>query len=656
MSLPPGFLDEIQTRTSLSQIVGRRVTWDLRKSNQAKGDWWAPCPFHSEKTASFHVDDRKGFYYCFGCQAKGDAIAFLRQIDNMEFMEAVEVLAREAGMQMPAPDPEARQKQDRFEKLHGIMEQAVQFYRLQLRTGAGSAARDYLAGRGLPEDVIDRWELGYAPNGWEALREHLTGKGVAVDDQVTLGLARTSDKGRAPYDTFRNRVMFPIRDARGRAIAFGARALDPNDQAKYINSPETPLFHKGRTLYNIQNARAAAGKDGPLLVAEGYMDVIALSEAGFRAAVAPLGTAVTEDQLQLLWRIDREPVVTLDGDTAGQRAAEKMMDLALPQLSAERSLRFCLMPPGQDPDDLTRSGGPQAMRKLVEAAEPLVRVLWRRETAGKSFDSPERKAALDRALWDSIRKIGDQTLQRHYGEEIKRLKWDFFRPAARPGGPQGARGQGRGPRMWKAPEGPTAEARLSPLVADAASERRLREQVILAMLVAHPEHLLRFEGDLEGMTAIDPDAERLRAAILRNADADPETLADRIARDVGEDALEKLLSARHLGIIPAMRPGCGSDIVAQCIAEELAKLKALGGLEREIAEAVEDMGAGADEGLTHRLRQAADARNKALKSQTEDRTEYEIGPNGALISRDEKSAFESLLGQIAFGKGTKRPN
>ncbi len=650
MSLPPGFLDEIQNRTSLSQIVGRRVSWDMRKSNQAKGDYWAPCPFHQEKTASFHVDDRKGFFYCFGCQEKGDAITFLKKIDNMEFMEAVEALAREAGMQMPARDPEAKQKQDRFARLHEIMEQAVQFFRLQLRTAGGSAARDYLAGRGLGEDVIDRWELGYAPNGWEALREHLTGKSVPVEDLVLLGLARASDKGRAPYDTFRNRVMFPIRDAKGRAIAFGARALDPNDSAKYLNSPETPLFHKGRTLYNIQGARAAAGKDSPLLVAEGYMDVIALSEAGFKAAVAPLGTAVTEEQLQLLWRIAAEPIVTLDGDTAGQRAAGKVLDLALPHLSAERSLRFCMMPQGQDPDDVIRAGGPVAVRKLVEAADPLVAVLWRRETDGKSFDSPERKAALDAALWASIRKIGDQSLQRHYGDEIKRLKWDFFRPARKPNG-FGGRG-----KPWKAPEGPTSSALSSLLVSDAAAEHRLREQVILAILMQNPDQLVDFEADVESLVTLDPESEQVRLALLRHAAASPKDLRGRIVNEIGEEPLEKLLSARHLRVIPAMKTGCAPDIVAQCLSEELAKLRALGGLEAEIAEAVEDMGDGADEGLTHRLRQAVEARNSALRSQAEDTTEYEIGANGALVSRDEKSAFESLLGQIAYGKGNKRPN
>ena len=260
MSLPPNFLDELRGRLSLSQVVGRKVTWDMRKSNQGKGDWWAPCPFHHEKTASFHVDDRKGFYYCFGCQAKGDVLGFVKESENVSFMEAVEILAREAGMQMPARDPQAQKKLDRQTLLAQVMEQAVQFYRLQLKTAGGGAARAYLARRGLSEAVLDRWEIGFAPDGWQGLWDNLRGKGVAEDLIMDAGLARPSSKGRNPYDIFRNRVMFPIRDARGRAIAFGGRAMDPDDNAKYLNSPETPLFDKGRNLFNLGPARAAAGR------------------------------------------------------------------------------------------------------------------------------------------------------------------------------------------------------------------------------------------------------------------------------------------------------------------------------------------------------------------------------------------------------------
>jgi DNA primase len=432
MSLPPGFLDELRSRTSLAQVVGRKVAWDQRKSQQGRGDMWAPCPFHQEKTASFHVDDAKGFYYCFGCHAKGDAISFVRETENVGFMEAVEILAREAGMQMPARDPKAQEKADRLSQLAGVMEQAVQHYRLQLATGAAAEARAYLERRGLSAEAQARWEIGFAPPGWQGLWDHLRGKGVEAELILAAGLARPSDRGRDPYDTFRNRIMFPIRDARGRAIAFGGRAMDPERYAKYLNSPETELFDKGRSLYNLQRAREAAGKDGRLLVAEGYMDVIALSEAGFGATVAPLGTAVTEEQLHLLWRLSDEPIVALDGDTAGLRAAMRLMDLALPLIEAGKSLRFCLMPEGQDPDDVIRTGGANAMQALVEASQPMVELLWRRETEGRVLDSPERRAALDKALREAVMKIRDPSLRRHYGEEINRRRWALFRGPGRP--------------------------------------------------------------------------------------------------------------------------------------------------------------------------------------------------------------------------------
>ncbi len=307
----------------------------------------------------------------------------------MSFIEAVEILAREAGMTMPAQDPEAQQKSDRRGRLAEVMETALRHFRLQLQSGAGSAARDYLAGRGLDAAALDRWEIGFAADAWQGLWDHLKGKGVDDDLILDAGLAKPSRKGGKPYDTFRGRVMFPIRDARGRCIAFGGRAMDPGDQAKYLNSPDTELFDKGRTLYNIGPAREAAGKGKPLIVAEGYMDVIALSEAGFPAAVAPLGTAVTEHQLAMLWRVADEPIVALDGDEAGLRAALRVVDLALPLLEAGKSLRFAMMPEGQDPDDLLRAGGAGAVRKVLDRAMPMVELLWQRETADRNFDGAE---------------------------------------------------------------------------------------------------------------------------------------------------------------------------------------------------------------------------------------------------------------------------
>lgn len=646
MSLPPGFIDELRSRLSLGQVVGRKVMWDTRKSNQGKGDLWAPCPFHQEKTASFHVDDRKGFYYCFGCHAKGDAFSFVRETENVGFMEAVEILAREVGMAMPARDPKAQEKADLRTRLSEVMEQAVQHYRLQLRTGQAAAARDYLEGRGLDRAALERWEIGFAPDQRHGVLEALKAKGIGEDLIVEAGLAARPEGGGAAYDRFRGRIIFPIRDARGRAIALGGRAMEPGARAKYLNSPETPLFDKGRSLYNHGPAREATGRGGPLIVAEGYMDTIALVEAGFEATVAPLGTAITADQLQLMWRMAPEPVIALDGDTAGLRAAMRLIDLALPLLEAGRSLRFALMPAGMDPDDLLRSQGAGAMRQVVEGAVPLVQLLWRRETEGKVFDSPERKAALDKALREAIRVIPDPSLRGHYGQELKDLRWELFgrsRAAGRPTDAGARNGWRRDP-----PPQPTAGTRASVLATGGGAEDTLREAVVLAVVLRNPALVEEFEGEIERMECSDPDHLALRDAILQFAGApDLEAAA---GEALGADTVAGLMARPHVAVVPAVRRAGDLDNARLCLAEELAKLSARRGHARELSEAIEDVTGVVDEGLTWRLRKAAESLDRAGRGDNEDRAEYDMGKNGARMRRDERSALHNLLGSIDFAK------
>src|SRR6056297_1621296 len=639
MSLPPGFLDELRNRLSLSQVVGRKVMWDQRKSNQAKGDMWAPCPFHQEKTASFHVDDRKGFYYCFGCHAKGDAISFVRETENVDFIEAVKILATEAGMSVPERDPQAQKKADRRAQLVELMEQAVKYFGLQLRAGAGTAARDYLKGRRLSEETLFKFDIGFAPDGWQGLWDHLTGKGVAPEMILACGLAKESQKGGKPYDTFRNRIMFPIRDARGRCIAFGGRAMDPDDNAKYLNSPETEIFDKSHTLYNHGPAREAAGKGQPLIVAEGYMDVIALVAAGF-------GTAVTEHQMQLLWRIAPEPVIMLDGDRAGLQAAYRVIDLALPLLEAGKSLRFALMLEGQDPDDLLRAEGAGAVQTRVEAAMPMVRLLWQRETEGRDFDSPERKAALEHVCHEKTGQIRDPSLRSYYDQELKDLRWQLFNPRRAASGKFTPRPRGG---KWPPPE-PARATTKSSLLVTAAGDTHLREAVILATLICCPEVMETFEGQIERMECQDPDHARLRALILRHAPAGADTLRAQIEDEMGAAPLEKLLALPHVALAPPVRYPGDTELANLTLSEELAKLMAQRGVLAEMHEAAEDMAGLADEAITWRLAQAAEARNKALRSQQEDKAEYELGENGAAIKRDEKEQFAALLGKISFSK------
>ncbi len=625
MSLPDGFLEELRTRLSIAQVVGRKVTWDTRKSNVGKGDYWSPCPFHQEKTASFHVDDRKGFYYCFGCHAKGDALTFVRETENVGFMEAVEILAREAGMPVPKRDPVAQKKADRRTVLADIMEQALQFYRMQLKTNVAAAARDYLDGRGMPLPIQDRFEIGFAPDARGALFQHLTGKGIKPEDLDEAGLCVKPDDGGSPFDRFRGRIIFPIRDARGRCIAFGGRAMDPNARAKYLNSPETPLFDKGRSLYNHGPAREAAGKAQSLIVAEGYMDVIALAQAGFDHAVAPLGTAITENQLQLLWRMSPEPIIALDGDTAGIRAARRLIDLALPLMEAGKSLRFVVLPEGQDPDDLLKASGAKAMQDLLDAAQPMVQLLWDREIEGKVFDSPERRAALDASLRTALQTIKDPSLRNHYTAAIKDMRAELFAPKHGQSTQQGARWSGN----WrnKPPQNATSGLKSSLLGQKGMTDTtRLREALILVAAMRHPHAAIELETMLEKSPIAAPDLIKIQSALLAllhtdlSEDQASGTLITALTERLGFNPMDHLMALAPVRIHPHLQPDADLDLVEMTLREELVKHAAIKGAEAELRDAEEEVEGLVDEGLTWRIQQASEARANATKA--------EVNPGG----------------------------
>ncbi len=594
MSLPPGFLDELRNRTSLAQVVGRKVMWDTRKSNQAKGDMWAPCPFHQEKSASFHVDDRKGFYYCFGCHAKGDMISFVQETENVGFMEAITILAREAGMTMPERDPQAQQKADYATELAKATEAAVSHFRLQLKTNAAAEAREYLARRGLDQATLDRFEIGFAPASRNGAYAALLAKGLRETHLVDAGIASRPDDGGAPYDAFRDRIMFPIRDARGRCIGFGGRAMAADARAKYLNTRDTPLFDKGNSLYNHGPAREAAGKGQPLIVAEGYMDVIALVKAGFEAAVAPLGTAITEAQVRMLWRISDEPIVALDGDKAGLRAAMRLVDLALPLLEGGKSLRFVVLPEGQDPDDLLRTKGAGAMRELLAGAIPMVQLLWQREIEGQVFDSPERRAALDGRLRAALGKIADPGLRRHYGDAIAELRRALFQPAQRAW--QKREWQPRGQNGWKARGFAEAQAALPATRAKvgALSGEALRTGLIVAACIRFPDLIDAFEAELDRLAPRDPGHAALCACLLRTTTRDAGVLLDELSASSVAPALESLLGLSHLAIMPFLIGAGDQTRAAECLEEEFAKHAAARAIEGELSEAAQDMGAVTD--------------------------------------------------------------
>ncbi|MGE5388306.1 MAG: DNA primase, partial [Hyphomicrobiales bacterium] len=393
MRFSPSFLDEIRARVPVSEVVRQKVK--LKKEGR---EWRGLSPFNAEKTPSFYVNDQKGFFHDFSSGKHGDGFAFLMETEGLSFPEAVERLAALAGLPMPVETPEEREQDARRATLGDALEWAAEFFTKQLSAPAGREARAYLDRRQVSAASREKFRLGFATTERHALRDHLAGKGVTVETMIEAGLLIHGEDIAVPFDRFRNRVMFPICDRAGRVIAFGGRAMEADAQAKYLNSPETPLFHKGGTLYNLHNARKAAHEAGNVIAVEGYMDVIALTAAGFPQAVAPLGTALTADQCQLLWRLSEEPILCFDGDKAGLKAAYRAVDTALPLLGPGRTLRFVLHPDGRDPDELLRAGGPTAVAQALDRPLPLVDILWMRETQGAPLDTPERRAGLERRL------------------------------------------------------------------------------------------------------------------------------------------------------------------------------------------------------------------------------------------------------------------
>ncbi|MEA1013501.1 DNA primase [Sphingosinicella sp. LY1275] len=428
MSLSPQFLDEVRARTQLSAVIGRSV-----KLLRAGREWKACCPFHNEKTPSFTVNDEKGFYHCFGCSAHGDAIRWLTDKQGLPFMEAVKELADAAGLEVPAADPRAQQKAERASGLYGVMEAAAAWFTEQLGGIDGADARAYLDRRGIKDAIRTRFGFGYAPDSRSKLKAALAEFGV--ERLVEAGLLIEPEGDKEPYDRFRGRLMIPIRDQRGRVIAFGGRILGEGEP-KYLNSPETPLFDKGRTLYNHDRAGPASRSAHRVIVVEGYMDVIALDQAGISEGVAPLGTALTEGQLERLWRMAGAPLLCFDGDAAGQKASVRAALRALPHIAPGKSLGFVTLPPGQDPDDLLRAKGRAALEELLEKPESLVDRLWRHESQAEPLVTPEERAGLKRRLLDHVQTIGDPDVRDQYKSELMERFYTLTRPKREPWQPR----------------------------------------------------------------------------------------------------------------------------------------------------------------------------------------------------------------------------
>lgn len=539
------FLDEIRQRLPISQVVGEHVIWDKRKSQPGRGDFWACCPFHGEKSPSFHADDRRGNYHCFGCGVHGDHFRFLTEKAGMSFPEAVEKLAGMAGVPMPARDEKAEKRQEARRSLIDVMELAAKYFEAALAHNVGARARGYLFERGVSAQAQTRFRIGFAPDSRNGLKEHLALNGVSAQEMIDTGLVATRDDDPLTYDRFRNRVMFPIMDFRGQIIAFGGRALSPDVPAKYLNSPETELFSKRMTLYNGQTARQAARDGKPVIVVEGYLDVIAAVMAGFEGTVAPLGTALTEEHLALLWRMSESPILCFDGDKAGQKAAERAADIVLPLLKPGQTVRIATLPEGQDPDDLIKAQGRQAFADVLERARALSDVIWTMETGGLVPETPEARAALEVRLRQRANSIADQSVRRHYMQAFDEKLSAFFAPLRAGNRYENRRGQGKGGYSGQGRPGVTPRLVVSDTLRNSrllkpglASDVSPREAAILMSLVNHPQLA---ENRLEALAALDfasPTARNLLTAMLDLVTADHE---------IDSTALLAALGARGFG-------------------------------------------------------------------------------------------------------------
>ena len=637
MRFTPQFLDELKARLPVSEVVGKRVKL-VRSGREFKG----LSPFNKEKTPSFFVNDQKQAWFDFSSGKNGSIFDFVMQSEGVSFPEAVERLAQMAGMPLPKVSREDEARDARRKTLHDVVELAAKFFQDTLASRTGAKARGYLADRGLDPATQLKFRLGFAAAERFALKEHLGSHGIPVEDMVEGGLLISGDDIPLPFDRFRDRVMFPISDLRGRVIAFGGRALEKDAQAKYLNSPETPLFHKGATLYNIAAARQAAhdgGQNGaPIIAVEGYVDVIAMVTTGFPATVAPLGTALTEDQLALLWKMADEPVLCFDGDGAGLRAAYRAVDLAMPRLRPGKSLKFALLPQGQDPDDLVRSGGREAVSEVIAAARPLAGMLWARETEGHSFDTPERRAALEARVNEVTAGIADDAVRKYYRQDFSARLSQFFAPERAQQGDARRRDSWREPRSganwrepgpggnwrqrrnseWQRGDAPRPAGRSTPYVvvsqqlASSPVHRGhrtavpRREALILLAALNYPWLLHDHLEELASLEFRHADAERLKSALIdiaaHAAMLDAEALKAELAARNLTEAMQRIALSITTPSVWGARPEAAPDDVLVTWTQLVALHRQWHSLTRELKDAEQALGQDASETNYLRLR------------------------------------------------------
>ena len=534
MSISPRFLDEVRSRLTVSEIIGQRIKV-VRSGRESK----ACCPFHHEKTPSFTINDEKQFYHCFGCGAHGDIIHFIMQYDNLSFVDAVELLAAQAGLSVPKPTPQEAKKAQKQRDLYALMDEATRFFQGVLQDTRNKEAMAYLLDRGLSRQTIEEFRLGFAPEDGQALRHALRAQDFSDKDMIEAGVLKASTRGGEPYAFFRDRVMFPVPDRRGRVVAFGGRVLPEHLRApqrgdftppKYINSTETPLFHKGSMLYGEPIARRAAADGQRLIVVEGYLDVISCVQGGFRGALAPMGTALTEEQIVSLWKMIpadvKVPILCFDGDNAGRKAAQRVCERILPMLEPACSVDFAFMPEGEDPDSLIKSGGTKALQSVLGQAIPLFDFLWQNHMMGYSTRTPEQRAGVIRLLENEVARIANKEVQVHYRSALRRkISEHFF--------PKQAFGKGGAPQ---------SPALSSPLRRPAAQGHAIFPKILLAALINHP-HIFSGVEEYVGMLRLPtPALEKLQGRVMALLGRDTEMSRDNLLEALEKNGLSKEMS------------------------------------------------------------------------------------------------------------------
>lgn len=550
MRFSHNFLNDIKARLTISRVIGEKVTFDKRKSKSNRGDYWACCPFHHEKTPSFRYQDERASYHCFGCGESGDIFSFIMKTEGLSFAQAVAKLAEMAGLQLPSISSEDKEEEKKRIDLYDVLAKACIFFESQLYEAEQENIREYLQKRGLDTNICKQFGLGYAPEAKGSLQNYLKAHGVSVEQMQAAGLVIASEEGEQNYERFRGRITFPIKDLRARIVGFGGRSLSNDVRAKYINSPETELFHKSKIVYNLRAARDFCRRQkmqnellSSLLIVEGYMDVIALHKVGFENAVAPLGTSLTTEHISLIWQSSKHPIVCFDGDAAGLRAAYRVIDKVMPLLNKDVSLRFVLLPNAMDPDELIKTSGIEAMQQCLTQAKPLIELLWEREVNGVALDTPEKCAGLEHRLTETVNLIQDTTLRSHYFQTIKARLRDLFYNLR------------KGSKQNRAPN--VAFSALQNATQQLSKNLFLREKMILSLLLNAPILWREKFEQLANLQFTDARLSKLHRHMLELISEDGQLFEQEIFKKL----LEKHCEAKFVAEVAQLAKKVGIDLM-----------------------------------------------------------------------------------------------